>query len=98
MVRVVWAKLISFDLQPQIHKNSGAHSIGMDIVMLKYSHNWYPLQNSKLQAKAEFTETCPLADWCPAILSFQTGMDATLLNYMCLGVCGLLSPSSGVPV
>ena len=53
--------------------------------------NWYPLQNSKLQVKAEFTETCPLADCCPAIFSFQTGMDATLLNYLCLGVCGLFS-------
>ena len=40
--------------------------------------------------KAEFTETCPLADWCPAILSFQTGVDATLLDYICLGVYGLL--------
>ena len=49
----------------------------------------YPLQSSKSQVKAEFTETCPLAYWYPAILSFQTGMDATLLNYMCLGVCGL---------
>ena len=81
-VRVVWAKLISFDLQPQIHKNyNGAHIKGMHRVMLKYSHelNWYPLQSSKLQVNAEFTETCPLADWCPAILSFQTGMDVTLL-------------------
>ena len=42
------------------------------------------------QVKAEFTETCPLPDWCPAILSFQTGTDATLLNYMCWGVCWLL--------
>ena len=40
--------------------------------------NWYPLQSSKLQVKSEYTETCPLAYWCPAILSFQTGMDATL--------------------
>ena len=51
--------------------------------MLKYSHvlkeqNWYPLQGSKLHVKAEYTETYPLAYWCPAILSFQTGMDATL--------------------
>ena len=39
MVRVVWAKLISFDLQPQIHKNyNGAHIKGMYRVMLKYSH------------------------------------------------------------
>ena len=39
--------------------------------------NWQPLQSRKLQVKAEYTETCPLAYWCPAILSFQTGMDAT---------------------
>ena len=39
MVRVVWAQLISFDLQPQIHKNyNGAHIKGMHRVMLKYSH------------------------------------------------------------
>ena len=38
MVRVVWAELISFDLQPQIHKNyNGAHIKGMHIVMVKYS-------------------------------------------------------------
>ena len=38
-VRVVWAKLISFDLQPQMHKNyNGAHIKGMHGVMLKYSH------------------------------------------------------------
>ena len=35
------------------------------------------MQKSKLQVNAEYTETCPLAYWC-AILSFQTGMDATL--------------------
>ena len=39
MVRVVWAKLILFDLQPQIHKNyNGAHIKGMHREMLKYSH------------------------------------------------------------
>ena len=39
MVRVVWAKLISSDLQPQIHKNlNGAHIKGMQRMMLKYSH------------------------------------------------------------
>ena len=39
MVRVVWVKLISFDLQPQIHKNyNDAHIKGMHRVMLKYSH------------------------------------------------------------
>ena len=39
MVRVVWAKLISVELKPQIHKNyNGAHIKGMHRVMLKYSH------------------------------------------------------------
>ena len=39
MVNVVWAKLISFDLQPQMHKNyNGGHIKGMRRVMLKYSH------------------------------------------------------------
>ena len=39
MVIVVWAKLISYDLQPQIHKNyNGVHIKGMHRVMLKYSH------------------------------------------------------------
>ena len=39
MVRVGWAKLISFDLQSQIHKNyNGAHIKDMHRVMLKYSH------------------------------------------------------------
>ena len=39
MVRVVWTQLISFDLQPQIHKNyNGAHIKGMHGVILKYSH------------------------------------------------------------
>ena len=39
MVRVVWAKLISYDLQTPIHKNyNGAHIKGMHRVMLKYSH------------------------------------------------------------
>ena len=42
-----------------------------------WEQNWYPLQSSKLQVKAEYTETGPLAYWCPAILSFQTDMDAT---------------------
>ena len=38
-VRVVWAKLISFDLQPQIHKNyNDFHIRGMHRVMFKYSH------------------------------------------------------------
>ena len=43
-----------------------------------WEQNWYPLQSSRLKVKAEYTETCPLAYWCPAILSFQTDMDATL--------------------
>ena len=39
MVRVVCAELISFVLQPQIHKNhNGSHIKGMHKMMLKYSH------------------------------------------------------------
>ena len=39
MVRVVWAKLISYDLQTPVHKNyDGAHIKGIHRVMLKYSH------------------------------------------------------------
>ena len=39
MVRVVWAKLISYDLQTPIHKNyNGANIKGKHRVMLKYSH------------------------------------------------------------
>ena len=41
MARVVGAKLISFELQPQIHKNfNRAHIQGMHKVMLNYSHVW----------------------------------------------------------
>ena len=40
-------------------------------------------------AMAKLTETCPLAAWCSIILPFQTGMGATLLNYMCLCVLGV---------
>ena len=41
MAKIVWAKLISFALQPQIHKSyNGAHIQGMHRVMLKYSHVW----------------------------------------------------------
>ena len=95
MVRVVWAKLISFDLQTLIHRNyNGAHIQGKHRMMLKYSHVFraelVSIQSSKLQVKAEFTETFPLAEWYSTMLSFQTGMDATLLSYMCRGVCGLL--------
>ena len=53
-------------------------------------HSWYAFESSKLQVKAEFTKTCPLAASCPVILSFQTGMDVTLLNYTFLSVCGLV--------
>ena len=96
MVRVVWTQLNSCDLQPQIHKKT--------IMMLTsktcaewcwsthmcYEQNWYPLQSSKLQVKAEYTETGPFAYWCPAILSFQTAwMLLCMLNSMCRGLCGL---------
>ena len=79
MVRIFWARLILFDLQP--HKNyNGGHIQGMHRVMLKYSH----VLRAELVFIAEFTKTCPLADWCLAILLFQAGMDATLLN-ICAG-------------
>ena len=88
MAGVVWAKLISFELQPQMHKSYDSdHTESMHCVMLKY---WYALQGSKLKVKTEFTEICPLVAWCPAILSFQTDMDASLLNSVCSGACGLL--------
>ena len=39
MVGVVWAKLISFDLEPQIHKNyNGAHIKSIHRVISKWSH------------------------------------------------------------
>ena len=83
MAGVVWAKLISFELQPQMHKSyNGAHTESMHWVMLKY---WYALQGSMLKVKAELTEICPLVAWCPAILSFQTDIDASLLNCVCSG-------------
>ena len=98
--RVVWSKLISFVLQPQIHRSYDcAYVKSMHRVMLKYSYfeeqNRYALESSKLQVKAEFTETCPLAAWGSIILSFQTGMDATLLNDMCLCVWAV---PMGVPM
>ena len=95
--------MISFVLRPQIHKNyNGAHIQGMhsDVEVLTRRLQSRPGMHwsGKLQVNAEFTETCPLAACWPVILSFQTGMGATLHNYMCLCLCGLFSPSSGVPV
>ena len=58
--------------------------------------NWYASQTSKIQVKAQFTETCLLALWCPATLSFQTGTNATLLSYIVWVCMGCYSPSSGV--
>ena len=64
--------------------------------MLKYWHVWRAELvcrgggggwSSKLQVKVKFTETCPPAAWWSVILSFQTGMDANLLSYVCLCVC-----------
>ena len=99
----IWWELFGLDwfhltCNASIHKNyNGAHIKGMHRVMLKYSHVLRTelvsiAESSKPQVKAEFTETCPLADWCPAILSFQTGMNATLLNYMCLCVGAVTVP------
>ena len=66
MARIVWAKLISFVLQPQIHKNcNSTHIQGMHRVMLMYSHVWGAelvcIGEELTPSKAEFTETCPLA-------------------------------------
>ena len=103
MFRVVWAKLISFVLQLQIHKSyTGAHNQGMQRVILKYSYVWRAeivcigeQWTPSISCIYRDLSTCWLAS---VILSFPPGIDATLLNYMCLGVCGPLSPSSGVPV
>ena len=91
MAGVVWAKLISFELQPQIHKNYNVtHLKSMHSVMLKYSHVW----KTELPC---ITVTCPLAAWCLTILSFQTAMGATCV---CVCVCGGGGGggSSGIPV
>ena len=41
MARVVWAKLISFELQPKYTKNyDGANIYGMHQVVLKYLDVW----------------------------------------------------------
>ena len=58
--------------------------------------NWYASQTSKIQVKAEFTETCLLALWCPATLSVQTGTNATRLSYIVWVCMGCSSTSSGV--
>ena len=65
-------------------------------VLTCVKQNWYPLQSSKLQVKAGYTETGPLAYWCPAILSFQTDMDATLHAW--LYVSGLVWAVTVPPV
>ena len=67
MVRIVWVKLISFDLQHQIHKKtimvliSKACTEWCWTTHMFSQQNWYPLQSSKLQVKPEYSETCPLA-------------------------------------
>ena len=83
IVRVVWAKLISFDLQAQIHKNyNSAHNKARTewcwSTHMCQGQNWYPLQSSKLQLKAEFTETCPLADWYLVISDWHRCYSAKL--------------------
>ena len=40
IVRVVWTKMVPFELQPRIYKKYyGAYIQGMHRVMLKYSHD-----------------------------------------------------------
>ena len=74
MARAVWAKLISFELQPQIHKTTMVF-MSKTCTEWCWSHraseeqNWYALQSSKFQVYAEITETCLLSpvSWCPTI-------------------------------
>ena len=59
MARVVWAKLISFELQPQIQKKTIMVLLSKACTEWCWSNytfdeqNWYPLQSSKLQVNAE---------------------------------------------
>ena len=105
MVRVVWTKLISFDLQPQIHKNyNGAHIKGMHRVMLKYSH----MLRAELASIAE--QSTPSKGWIyrdlstcllvsrHLVISNWRGCYSAYLT-ICVGACvGCHRPSSGVPV
>ena len=60
--------------------------------------NWHPLQSSKLQIKAEYTETFHLLTGVPPSCHFELAwMLLYMLNYMCWGVCEL-SKSTVVPV
>ena len=93
VVRVVWVKLISFELSPQIYKDcDGAYIKSMHRVMHVLRAALVSIAERQTPSKGWIyrAETCPFAHWRPVILSFETGMDATMLNYMCLGVCGLL--------
>ena len=105
MSRVVWAKLISFEPQPQIYKNYNCADIqSMQKVMLKFSQSSTNVWRTELVSIAEQltpSKICvlwrlvhlllvSLAACFPTLLSCQTDMDGTLLNYMCLAVCGLL--------
>ena len=135
---VAWAKLISFVLQSQIHKNYNvAHMysghLPIDLYLGRGSlllvgplfhfrqchnglvpsrnrvctewcwsthtfeeQNWYALESSKLQVKAEFTETCPLG--APSSCHFKLTWMLLCLT-LCAWVCmGCYSCSSGVPV
>ena len=105
MVRVVWAKLISFDVPPQIHKNyDGAHIKGMYRVLLKYSH----VLRAELASIAEQQtpskgliyrdlSTCLLVSRHLVISNWHRCYFACLT--ICVGACvGCHSPSNGVPM
>ena len=105
MVRVVWAKPISFEFQPQIHKNfNAAHIKSMHRVMLKYSH----VLRAELASIAE--QQTPSKGWMyrdlstcllvsrHLVISNWRGCYSACLT-ICVGACvGCHSPSSGVPL
>ena len=73
MVRVVWVKLISFYLQPQIHKNyNGAHIKAMIRVMLKYSHVFTLVKSPrKSQRRIFFIQDGRLCLWFPFVTAWN---------------------------
>ena len=107
-IQLVWwelFELISFDLQPQIHKNyNGAHVKGIHSVMLKYSH---VLRAELASITEQYTpskgwiyrdlSTCLLVSRHLVISNWYGCYSACLT--ICVGACvGCHSPSSGVPV
>ena len=104
-VRVVWTQLISFDLQPQIHKNyNNAHIKDMHRVMWKYSHvlradlvSIAEQQTLSKGWKYRDLSTCLLVSR-HLVISNWHGCYSPCLT-ICVGACvGCHSLSSGVPV